>query len=221
MNKIYNFEKGIVEVYNIIPNEVKIKKFKKQETETIRKDERILTRNDSIGWFSKKENYPVLLEAFGLEKENPKKVADIEVNEELLNRYVNGEINGYRLKRFQRHNNGEINGYRLKKFQRHDNGEPLYSLEIEYSNKYIQLSKREYELELLKYGLFNSKELLNEDDLSFLDTLITIPDNPEAKLDFPTLVLYHNSGLISDEFDSTLGLIESSSKVYKKIRKKK
>lgn len=205
MNKIYNFEKGIVEVYNIIPNEVKIKKFKKQETETIRKDERILTRNDSIGWFSKKENYPVLLEAFGLEKENPKKVADIEVNEELLNRYVNGEINGYR----------------LKKFQRHDNGEPLYSLEIEYSNKYIQLSKREYELELLKYGLFNSKELLNEDDLSFLDTLITIPDNPEAKLDFSTLVLYHNSGLISDEFDSTLGLIESSSKVYKKIRKKK
>lgn len=205
MNKIYNFEKGIVEVYNIIPNEVKIKKFKKQETETIRKDERILTRNDSIGWFSKKENYPVLLEAFGLEKENPKKVADIEVNEELLNRYVNGEINGYRLKRFQRH----------------DNGEPLYSLEIEYSNKYIQLSKREYELELLKYGLFNSKELLNEDDLSFLDTLITIPDNPESKLDFSTLVLYHNSGLISDEFDSTLGLIESSSKVYKKIRKKK
>lgn len=205
MKKIYNFEKGIVEVYNIIPNEVKIKKFKKQETETIRKDERILTRNDSIGWFSKKENYPVLLEAFGLEKENPKKVADIEVNEELLNRYVNGEINGYRLKRFQRH----------------DNGEPLYSLEIEYSNKYIQLSKREYELELLKYGLFNSKELLNEDDLSFLDTLITIPDNPEAKLDFSTLVLYHNSGLISDEFDSTLGLIESSSKVYKKIRKKK
>lgn len=205
MNKIYNFEKGIVEVYNIIPNEVKIKKFKKQETETIRKDERILTRNDSIGWFSKKENYPVLLEAFGLEKENPKKVADIEVNEELLNRYVNGEINGYR----------------LKKFQRHDNGEPLYSLEIEYSNKYIQLSKREYELELLKYGLFNSKELLNEDDLSFLDTLITIPDNPESKLDFSTLVLYHNSGLISDEFDSTLGLIESSSKVYKKIRKKK
>lgn len=205
MNKIYNFEKGIVEVYNIIPNEVKIKKFKKQETETIRKDERILTRNDSIGWFSKKENYPVLLEAFGLEKENPKKVADIEVNEELLNRYVNGEINGYR----------------LKKFQRHDNGEPLYSLEIEYSNKYIQLSKREYELELLKYGLFNSKDLLNEDDLSFLDTLITIPDNPEAKLDFSTLVLYHNSGLISDEFDSTLGLIESSSKVYKKIRKKK
>lgn len=205
MNKIYNFEKGIVEVYNIIPNEVKIKKFKKQETETIRKDERILTRNDSIGWFSKKENYPVLLEAFGLEKENPKKVADIEVNEELLNRYVNGEINGYR----------------LKKFQRHDNGEPLYSLEIEYSNKYIQLSKREYELELLKYGLFNSKDLLNEDDLSFLDTLITIPDNPESKLDFSTLVLYHNSGLISDEFDSTLGLIESSSKVYKKIRKKK
>jgi len=205
MNKIYNFEKGIVEVYNIIPNEVKIKKFKKQETETIRKDERILTRNDSIGWFSKKENYPVLLEAFGLEKENPKKVADIEVNEELLNRYVNGEINGYRLKRFQRH----------------DNGEPLYSLEIEYSNKYIQLSKREYELELLKYGLFNSKDLLNEDDLSFLDTLITIPDNPESKLDFSTLVLYHNSGLISDEFDSTLGLIESSSKVYKKIRKKK
>ena len=205
MNKIYNFEKGIVEVYNIIPNEVKIKKFKKQETETIRKDERILTRNDSIGWFSKKENYPVLLEAFGLEKENPKKVADIEVNEELLNRYVNGEINGYRLKRFQRHVNGE----------------PLYSLEIEYSNKYIQLSKREYELELLKYGLFNSKELLNEDDLSFLDTLITIPDNPEAKLDFSTLVLYHNSGLISDEFDSTLGLIESSSKVYKKIRKEK
>ena len=205
MNKIYNFEKGIVEVYNIIPNEVKIKKFKKQETETIRKDERILTRNDSIGWFSKKENYPVLLEAFGLEKENPKKVADIEVNEELLNRYVNGEINGYRLKRFQRHGNGE----------------PLYSLEIEYSNKYIQLSKREYELELLKYGLFNCKDLLNEDDLSFLDTLITIPDNPESKLDFSTLVLYHNSGLISDEFDSTLGLIESSSKVYKKIRKKK
>ena len=44
MNKIYNFEKGIVEVYNIIPNEVKIKKFKKQETETIRKDERILSK---------------------------------------------------------------------------------------------------------------------------------------------------------------------------------
>lgn len=203
MNKIYNFENGTIEVYNVVPDNIKIKNFKKTETERIAKEERILTRNDNISWFTRKKNYPVLVGAFGLEKEDPKKVTDILINRELIRKYFNGEISGYRLNRFKRH----------------DSDKPLYSLEIDdlYLKKYIQLSKNEYVLELLKHGMFNSDELLDS-DLSFLNNLISIPSNPETKLDFPTLVLYHNSGLISEDFDGTLELVENSSKVYKKIR---
>ncbi len=200
MNRIYNLDCGVIDVYEIIPKNAKLKEFRNRQINIIPEEERVLTRNDNINWFTKKERYPVLYSGYGLEIENKK---DNDLNKEILDKYVNGEYEESK----------------IKKHTRIDKNEFLYTLEAndDFSNKYIQLSKKAYILELLQRQRFQDEDLLDS-NLDFLNELIDISSNPVARLDFKTLVFYHNSGLIDNSFDKTLDIVEDSSKVYKKIR---
>ena len=48
MNRIYNSDCGVIDVYEIIPKNAKLKEFRNRQINIIPEEERVLTRNDTI-----------------------------------------------------------------------------------------------------------------------------------------------------------------------------
>ena len=195
--RIFNLEGNKIEVYqfNTIPHKIKL--FRVHELDTLLREEQILRREPTRGWFTPTKGVIYECDNYVLRMiRNPKREEASEMQKVRI-AYINS-----------RYENDPV-------FI--NNGLITLSPENNTTNKRINLTMNAYLAYLLDNEMFDSP-FLQEQNLEKVKDIFKISDKPLMELSVEELRKLYESQLIDYDFDEKMEYVKSTSKVLKKLR---
>lgn len=204
MAKIYNLKNGVIEVYGVIPQGSKLVDFRKRQAIICPVRERVLTQEKLHFIFGNKK-FVATKGDYGLRKEDHDNSQETSDDIRILERYFAGEFSGNDVEKYTR-----------------KDGSTLYGLEVtDQPDKFIQISKDAYLLELLLGEKFTNKDLLRS-KLIFLKDKLALSEEPIKAYEVKEVLGEHRSDLMnnsSSEIESDPRYYRDSTSVYNKMKR--
>lgn len=202
-NKIFRLNNGTIQVYNFEPIRFNIEKFRQEEMKKIDEDERVIIRDYNRSWFASKKGIVYECESYAFRVIPPKNLEEKDNNYEFIKRFTIGAFENASVHVMDRKDKeGELIILNPK------DGTP---------RKKIQLTPDLYLEYLLENERFASSDL-QEADLTKEKPLFDISDRPIMEYSLESLTSILGSGLVRENIDKKIELLEGSTKVYEKLK---
>lgn len=195
--RIFNLEGNNIEVFQFKTIPHKMKLFRIQELDTLLREEQVLRREPTKGWFTPKKDVLYECGNYVLRMtKNPKREEASEI-QRVKYEYINS---------YYENDPVFINGSLI-----------TLSPENNTTNKRINLTMDAYLAYLLDNKMFDSP-FLQEENLERVKDIFKISDKPIMELSVEELRKVYESQLIEYDYDEKMEYVQSTSKVLKKLR---
>lgn len=201
-NKIYQIQGGKIEVFSFSAIEEKMKKFRKEEMETLPEDERFLLRNDPPSWFRSQKGIVYECGAYVLQKR-----LDLDCSSE---QYSVVE------KKFHA---GAFLKDPIRILPREDQDDDIIVLHPGRgtSDVRVQLTPDLYLAQLLEREEFSDEDVQSS-SLEAVRDLFFISEDPISEISIEEMKKLFDHDLIAGEYSSQIDYIEKAGKVLQKLR---
>ena len=202
--KIFHVSNGTIRIYDFNQNYSRLNLFRQEEMKRIPVEEQILYREANRFLFQHKEEIVYECDAYSLRTKPPKNMNEVEDNYNYVRNYVLGLYRDASVHARERSGS---------------DGDKFFYInpKVDESDKKIQITEPLYLSYLLENERFDAPAL-QASDLSDLQQLFSISDQPIAECSMDSLEVLLNSGLVRGDYDKKARLLEGSSKVYEKLK---
>lgn len=204
--KIFHVSNGTIEIYDFNENYSRSTLFRLEEMKKIPENEQVLYKEANRFLFQHREEIVYECDAYSLRIKKPKNMAEVDDNYFFVHKYIEGLYKDSSVHVRERENT---------------DGEKLFYINPKDGTpgKKIQITEDLYLAYLLENERFDAPDLQTS-DLSNHQELFTISDEPIAVCDMDSLRILLKSGLVKGNYDDKKRLLQGSTKIYEKLKKK-